>query len=289
MTTRPIGAIVIAAHNEELVIDRCLDALASVINDGSVQVIVVCNGCADRTAEIASRRAGVIVLELLVASKAAALRAGDVVAVPGPRIYLDADVVMTSRAALAVMASLRGGVLASRPPISFDARGSVWPVRRWYRIRGQLPSIQNVLWGAGTYGLAVEGRARFIEFPDIVSDDLFIDNLIAPSERAIVDTDPVVISAPRTSSDLLRILRRTYRTQSDVARHGAVNSVGVSATQRAQLADIGLLLRRRPAALFDAALYVVFIVIARTRAHLGRSSAAVPWERDESSRAGASI
>ena len=143
------ASIVIAAHNESAVISRCLDALRDVIAGGTVQVIVVCNGCNDDTARIARSHAGVTVLELAVASKVAALRAGDRIAPTGPRIYLDADVVMTSRAALAVVEALRPGrALAARPPIHFDSTGAGWAVRRWYVVRERLPSIRTALWGA---------------------------------------------------------------------------------------------------------------------------------------------
>ncbi|UUT34491.1 hypothetical protein [Microbacterium elymi] len=38
------GTIIIAAHNEESVLGRTLDALAELREDDSVRVIVVCNG-----------------------------------------------------------------------------------------------------------------------------------------------------------------------------------------------------------------------------------------------------
>ncbi|TFD52130.1 glycosyltransferase [Cryobacterium frigoriphilum] len=288
----PAGAaIVIAAHNESAVIARCLDALMAIVESGEVQVIVACNGCSDDTAEIARRRPGVVVLELAVASKAAALRAGDLAAVSGPRIYLDADVVMTATAARDIVRALQpGGALASRPPIVFESTDAAWPVRRWYRVRAQLPSIHNVLWGAGTYALSEAGRARFEQFPDIVSDDLFIDQLIALNERIIVATDPIIVHTPRRSADLLRVLKRTYRTQDEVevgrpdAGIGAGTGAAtpVSASQRAQLDDLLGLLRRNPLRAFDVALYVALIMTARVQARFRPGS--TRWERDNSSR-----
>ncbi|MCY7288000.1 MAG: glycosyltransferase, partial [Cryobacterium sp.] len=140
----PLGAIIIAAHNEETVVARCLAALSPVLESGAAQVIVVCNGCVDDTAVIARRFDSVEVVEVEVASKVGALRTGDQLAVPGPRIYLDADVVMTGAAAMAVLRILStGGTLAVRPPISFDSTGASWPVRRWYEVRERLPSISR--------------------------------------------------------------------------------------------------------------------------------------------------
>ncbi|KGJ79339.1 hypothetical protein GY21_05435 [Cryobacterium roopkundense] len=284
MTGEPLGSVIIAAHNESLVIKRCLDALAPGIETGQLDVIVVCNGCVDNTAEISRAATRIRVVELSQASKIAALRAGDEIASAGPRIYLDADVVMTARAALDIMAALAGdSPLAGRPPVSFESTGSQWPVRRWYRVRAQLPSIQNVLWGAGTYALSASGRARFAEFPDIVSDDLFIDNLMAERERVIVKTDPVIVRAPRRSADLLKILKRTYRTQSDVPLRAPTRRA-VSSGQRGQLTDALNLIRRDPSQSFDVLLYVSLIAVARVQARLNTGGAS--WERDESSRTG---
>lgn len=279
--TAPLGAILIAAHNEEAVIARCLAALSPVIVSGAAQVIVVCNGCVDDTAAIARRFDSVEVVELDLASKVGALRKGDRLAVPGPRIYLDADVVMTGAAALAVLGMLSaGGALAARPPIRFDSAGASWLVRRWYDVRERLPSISRALWGAGAYALSVEGRARFGEFPDIVSDDLFIDSLFSAVEAKIVDTDPVIVTTPRRTGDLLKILIRTYRTQDDVQRNASRFSI--SRGQRGQLRDILVLVRRDRSLAVSAAVYAVVIVIARLRARFRPRHGA--WERDNSSR-----
>jgi glycosyltransferase involved in cell wall biosynthesis len=68
-----VCSVVVAAHNEAAVIDRCL---ASLVAPG-VQVIVAANGCTDDTAAIARRTPGVEVVELATPSKIAALNAGD--------------------------------------------------------------------------------------------------------------------------------------------------------------------------------------------------------------------
>lgn len=274
-----LGAIIIAAHNEEASIGRCLAALREASSAG-IQVIVVCNGCTDATADIAHDYQGVTVIELAVASKVAALRAGDRVAGDGPRIYLDADIVLTSRAAVAVLEILSGGpVLAGRPPVRYDYDRASGAVRRWYNIRERLPSIQNALWGAGCYALSSEGRSRFGEFPDVVSDDLFIDSLFSDAEIMIVPTDPVVVRTPRKTADLVRILRRKYRTQGEFAakRPGTLVTPG----QRGQLHDLVAVVKSRPTLAFDAAVYASLIAYSRVRARFVKTSG---WERDNSSR-----
>ena len=271
------GTIIIAAHNEQAVIGRTLDALADLIDSRDARVIVVCNGCTDSTADVASNYA-VEVYELDVASKAAALREGDRRSTTGPRIYLDADVVLTSNAARTVISRLAHGAIAGRPPHVFDSRRATWIVRGWYRIREQLPSIATALWGAGCYALSLEGRQRFDEFPDLVSDDLYIHSLFHAAEIEIIDTEPVVVTTPRRTADLVRILQRSYRTQDEVSD---VES-GLSSGQRGQLTDLAALIRRDPRRLGDAIVYVAVIAYARIRTRFGQGSAR--WERDESSR-----
>ena len=46
-------SVVIPAHDEEAVIGRCLDALFEGALPGELDVVVACNGCTERTAEIA--------------------------------------------------------------------------------------------------------------------------------------------------------------------------------------------------------------------------------------------
>jgi hypothetical protein len=278
--SEPIGTVIVPAHNEEAVIARSLAQLARLAESGEVVVVVACNGCTDGTVAVASAFPGMIVLDIPTASKVAGMRGGDEVAVPGrPRIYLDADVVMTADAVRAVLGALSGDApRAARPPVRFDASGASWAVRRWYVVRQVLPSIQRVLWGSGTYGLSASGRERFGEWPDIVSDDLFIDDLFADDERMIVATDPVAVTTPRRGRDLVRILRRTYRTQREVLdAEGAV----VSSGQRGQLADLAAIVRDNPLRLVDCAVYAGFILSARLEARIRRRPA---WERDDSSR-----
>ena len=273
------GTIIIAAHNEAAVIERCLDPLAPLVGAGEARVVVVCNGCRDDTAERARRLSGVTVLELEIASKAAALRAGDLEAGRGPRLYLDADVVLPSAAARAVLEALQTDQpRAARPPVRFETAHSAPFVRAWYRTRVQLPSISHVIWGNGMYAMSEAGRSRFEEFPDIVSDDLFVQSLFSAGEVDFLQTEPVTVFAPATTASLLRILTRTYRTQREVNATAARLSRG----QRNQLVDLAVLLRHRPGAFIDAAVYVTLIAIARVKA--GASSSAQRWERDESSR-----
>ncbi|GAA1158863.1 glycosyltransferase [Ornithinicoccus hortensis] len=288
------AVVIIAAHNEERVIGRCLSALADAIVAG-VRVVVVCNGCNDATYTLASRHAGVEVVDIPIPSKTLALREGDryadelqsagLLEPDASRIYLDADVVMTSRAITDIVCALdRGPELATRPPVRHDTTRATFIVRRWYRVRAQISSFDHVLWGAGCYALSAHGRRRFDEFPEVVSDDLFIDMLFGPAEKRTTPTDQVTVTTPRNLKYLLLILQRTYRTEDELAEHvgSASHTAEASKTKRNHLRDLFIIATRHPFQLVDLVLYVCVIGTARIRA--ARDDKRRVWERDDSSR-----
>lgn len=287
-----IGSVVVPAHNEQRSIAACLAPIASAAAEGTLELVVVCNGCTDETAEIARSFPGVRVVELPVGSKPAALRAGDGCVEALPRLYLDADVELPLESALAVLRRLRDGAVAARPPIRYDASGASWLVRRYYRARGRIPAVLGSLWGAGVYGLSAAGRGRFGEFPDLVSDDLWVDQLFSEHEVEIVECAPVTVTTPRSARDLLTVLSRVYRGK---AEHHETNPVIARETSSRTATDVARLLRSGPAGGLDAIVYTGFAVAARAlvrvRHGLGRMTASrrgrqPRWERDESSRAG---
>jgi glycosyltransferase involved in cell wall biosynthesis len=289
IAVEPLGSVVIPAHEEVGVIRRSLDALFTGIEPGELDVIVVCNGCGDDTASLV-RASGhpVRVAELQSASKPAALRSGDAAARAFPRLYLDADVVLPGSAARLVLERLRSGALAARPPIRYEASGASAPVRSYYRARSRVPAVFGSLWGAGVYGLSATGRSRFGAFPDVVADDLWVDRLFGEDEVEIVDCAPVVVSVPRRSRDLLRVLRRTYRGKREMAFAPDLRD-SAPETVVSTLRDLGRVAVVGPAAAVDAATYAAFAAGARLALALplrgGAALAGERWERDHSTRA----
>jgi glycosyltransferase involved in cell wall biosynthesis len=285
--SRQLGSVVIPAHNEEAVIGRCLSALFDGIEPGQLDVVVVCNGCRDATAEVA-RCSGhpVDVIELAVASKAAALRAGDAVARTFPRVYLDADVVLPGASARQILRHLAAGAVAARPPIRYETDRASTLVRRYYRARSQMPAVLHSLWGAGVYGVSADGRRRFAVFPEVGADDLWIDGQFDPSEIDIVACEPVSVTVPRRSRDLFRTLRRTYRGKEEI--RGSAGSVQRSrATTFAAVGDLARLCMRSPTLGLDAAIYASFATGARILLAAAKTAPArggMVWERDETSR-----
>jgi glycosyltransferase involved in cell wall biosynthesis len=284
----PLGSVVIPAHDEAGVIRRCLDALVEGFAPGELDVVVVANGCQDDTVALAgSSSYPVRVIDLAAASKPAALRAGDAAALWLPRLYLDADVVLSGAAARIVLARLRDGAVAARPPITYDFARSSALVRRYYRARSRMPAVLSSLWGAGVYGLSAVGRGRFDEFPDMVADDLWLDRQFAPDEIEIVDCPAVMVMVPRRPRELIRVLRRAYRGKSEQRRE-PVTDARSRGTIRATLGDLVRTVGAGPAASLDAATYATFAASARVALAFatvpGRRGPSGAWERDESSR-----
>ncbi|MFW0774826.1 glycosyltransferase [Paenarthrobacter nitroguajacolicus] len=275
--SHPSGAVIIPAHNEAGVIGRTLGALREVIEWGTVDVVVACNGCVDETADIASRCMGVHVVQVSEASKTAALNAADRATQRWPRLYLDADIEVSAAALRAVFAALEGtSLLAARPAFRYDTQGASALVKAYYRARTRIPGNAQRLWGAGAYALSFSGHERLGTFPALTGDDYYVDRLFSADEKAVLATEPVVVRTPRTCRALLSVLRRTYRGNAQQDRVSGGASVG--RTVRELLASV-----RGPLTAFDAAVYVVFAGAGRRRPGVSRTMVAA-WERDDSSR-----
>jgi glycosyltransferase involved in cell wall biosynthesis len=283
-----LGSIVIPAHNEATVIARCLDALLRGFEPGQLDVVVVCNGCRDDTAAIARTFPhSVRVIELEAASKPAALRAGDEAAIAFPRLYLDADVVLSASAARCVLERLSEGAVAARPPILYDSSRSSAPVRSYYRARARIPAVMRSLWGAGVCGLSAAGRARFGAFPDVVGDDLWLDRQFDPAEIEVVDCEPVRVAVPRRTRDLLNVLRRTYAGKAQLSDAASGPDERADNITRSALSDLWRSAGTGPAQAIDAATYTTFAAGARLVLALSTPAAsgeATHWHRDDTSR-----
>ena len=203
-------SVVIPAHDEERSIGRLLTALAEPVgvpglDVPELDVIIVCNGCSDRTAEVARTFDGVRVVEIAEASKASALTHGDGTANGFPRLYVDADVVLAAADVRAVAAALAApGILAAAPRRAIPMDGVSAPVRWFYDVWQALPQVRSGLFGRGVIGVSRDGHERIRILPPSTSDDLVFSEAFAQSERVVVDTATVVVHPPRTLADLLR-------------------------------------------------------------------------------------
>jgi glycosyltransferase involved in cell wall biosynthesis len=279
-----VFSVVIPAHNEEAVIARCLREMGRGAMEGELEIVVVANGCTDRTAEIArSHEAGVTVIETDVASKSNALRLGDEAAGQFPRFYADADIVLPIESIREVGALLeRGACLAAAPKIRVDLTGSSWAVRAYYDVWTSLPYHVSGMIGSGVYAISEEGRRRFDVFPDIISDDGFVRLHFAPDERKTVESAWFVISAPSDLSGVLAVKTRSQKGAVQLRRLYPELLKNDIRSYKAPLLDILLSPRRWP----NAAVYFYVIMKTKLRAYWMNYFAGLgEWERDETSRA----
>lgn len=273
-------SVVIAAHNEAAVLGRCLDSLLAGAAPGEFDVTVAANGCTDATARVAAER-GVRVVELAEAGKPGALNAGDAVAAGFPRVYLDADIVLTTDGLRALAAAIGGPCLAATARRELDVSGRPLLVRAFFAVNRRLPAYRTGLFGRGVIVLSETGRARFERFPDMVSDDLFLDSLFAGAEKTEVSTVPALVATPRRTSHLVRRLVRVRGGNAAMRAAAARGEVKVPirpANRSAWLRDVVL---RRPWLAPAAVCYVGISLYAAVQARRRQDQA---WGRDDSSR-----
>lgn len=270
----PSGAVIIPAYNEAAVIARTLRPLAGLAASGAIEVIVACNGCSDETATIAASFPGVMVLDIPVPSKTAALNAADAACSRWPRLYLDADIEITSHALAKVFEHLTiPGTLAARPSFSYDTTGADPLVQAYYRARLRIPAMHEHLWGAGAYAVNAAGHERFPLFPPATADDAYVDSLFDSGEKVVLQTVPIVVRAPRSTRELHKTLRRIYRGNHEL-HIGSTPGTGLGSLVRSITG---------PVALVDVGIYASMAILGKLSK--GKSlTGAGGWDRDESSR-----
>ena len=273
-------SVIIPAHNEERVLGRCLDALLADFKSGEMEIVVVANGCTDRTMEIARSYGNLVhVVEVPRASKHAALNAGDAVATVFPRAYLDADITVSGTAIRAVAMELeRTGALAGAPQAVMEFFGCSAAVRSFYRVWCELPWFTENPIGSGLYVLSAVGHARIGVFPEITNDDQYVHDLFDVSERLSLKSYSFVMRPPRTVDGLIRRRTRTLAGQRELAlRFGPLPG------RSPRLPLIRLLWQRR-VRIVDLIVFAAVAAVAKCAAARKELVGDRHWERDETSR-----
>jgi hypothetical protein len=284
--THRVTTVVIPAHNEERVLPRLLSSLLGDADSNEFEVFVVSNASSDRTAEVAREWPGVTVLEIDEPSKYLALQAGDEAAgrarEPFPRLYVDADVVLTTSGARALCAALQNSAtLAAAPTRHVAVDRAEWLVRAYYRVWARLPAVREGLYGRGVLAVDAEGFRRIADRPDVMGDDIYLHSQFSPQERAIVADSEVTVYGPQTRGDLLR--RRIRAAQGNSQLAGV--TAGATDTTRASGRELLTLARTEPRLWPSFPAFVGVTLAARYLAKRRRRSAdAAVWLRDESSR-----
>lgn len=273
------ATVLVPAHNEAAVIARTLAPLCPAVDAGVLHVIVIANACQDNTADAARKACPrAVVVETPVAGKTHALNLGQSAAAANlPILCLDADLVVTEAAVLALILGLETGTKAAVGLMQVDASKASPMVQAFQRAWALNPYFANGKFG-GIFGLSPEAVAQVFPLPDLTGDDEFIRRSFAPEDVAFVPTCTFVAQSPRTLSSLIATRRRALRGARQVQRLGLNNPSRSSALTmlRASL--------RSPQQLADLAVFFVVAAAARfTLAIEGKSRVAV-WERDLTTR-----
>jgi len=283
-------SVIIPAHNEASVIRRCLESLLEDPGpDGPPEILVMCNGCRDDTAQIARAVSPLVrVIELDQGSKVLAINAGNAAARATPRFFVDADVVVTGRSLAATAEVLRadGPVHAAAPALKVDLAGCSWPIRSYYRVWLHQPYVHNGMVGSGVYGLSATGLARVGEIPPIIADDAFVRTRFADGERLRVEAGSdgrpasFTVFPPRDLGSLLRIEARRRAGDLQLGQGHDTAHNRRTTTGGSLLASLG-----KGVGPIDLAVYLAIKLASRAMAaRLVKRRAPIAWARDESSR-----
>ena len=265
------------------VIGRALQEMVTDAAPGELDVIVICNGCTDDTAAIA-RRFGppVRVIETATSSKTHSLNLGDESALAFPRIYADADVLITTSAIRALATRLqRGDVLAVAPRPRFDLSGCSWAVRAYYDIAERLPAARQGFGGSGVYALSEAGRRRFGKFPALVADDAYVRVHFKPHERETLASITSTVFPPRTLRNVIAVKARVRYGNLELARLLPGLWTNMDESNHRELAR----LFKHPSLWLRLFVYSLVTILARLRARIDLRRNTMVWEPDESSRA----
>ncbi|MBV1858328.1 MAG: glycosyltransferase [Nannocystaceae bacterium] len=277
--------MIVPAHNEAAVLERCLQTMLGDYVDGEFEVVVVANGCTDQTAEIArSFGAPVRVIETPVPSKSKALNLGDDEAQGFPRMYVDADVDVRTDALRAVAAALTGpsAYVVAAPRAEFSVEGCTRTVRSFVRVWSSLPYFTEGVVGAGFYAFSEAGRGRFGRFPELIADDEFARRVARPHERGRVEGESFTIRPPATVRSLLHVMVRVRAGLKELEREFPASRKNRGTGKRRTLRTIA----KRPSLWPHAPIYLAIMFAASVRASRKLRTNRDTWERDETSRGG---
>jgi glycosyltransferase involved in cell wall biosynthesis len=203
-----MASVIVPAHNEAAVIQRCLDSL--ITQTGIDTLIVACNGCSDNTADLVKHYSNIICLEIDTPSKTNALNEAEKHISSYPIFYLDADTQLQAGAIQHIInqLNLNPNLHLVAPTPDIDSSQSSWLVQQYYKIWLNLPYIKAGVIATCSFIVTEEGRKRFDHFPAIINDDRFIHCQFKACEVSNIAGAEIYIQAPRTLYSLIKIKTR---------------------------------------------------------------------------------
>ena len=277
---KPEFSLIVPVYNEEAALRITLPPLMQALEGYAAQVVFVCNGTTDASAQIIRSIAGpaVRVLEVPQAGKTGAFNAAEKLVSAFPRFYLDADILVQQDVFAPLLNALNSGKadLVS-PVIRYDLSQSTFAARAISRTWLGLPhrtrhDIQGAL-----IGVSENGRKAWQDFPDIFADDSFMMAMVPAHRRKTVRTTAVTQKLPRSYGAWVAVRTRWLFGDRQLARLG----IRIPKAPGQGRALIGRALNPRHT--LSTTIYALARLHAKIRCSR-REKTGVQWYRDETTR-----
>jgi len=274
-----VATVIVPAHNEENVIEKCLNSLIN--QEGVDAIIVACNGCSDSTASLVkSKYPNVICLDIQKPSKVNALNEAEKLIKSWPVFYIDADVSLSDNAVSQISKYMsENDIHLAAPEPVIDTSESPWLVKQYYETWLKLPYIKEGVIATCSFVISEEGRKRFTQFPDVIADDYFVRSQFYENELTNVPGCKVYVSAPKTLWSLIKIKTRSKLGVMEVKARG----LGLEKPAPNYPSIMSSLLFSRH--FISTSIYVALVLLFKFRAKKQfKDLDSYEWEMDRSSR-----
>jgi Glycosyl transferase family 2 len=277
-----LASIIVTAHNAEASIAHCLRTLLRGSLPGELEVVVVCHGCSDRTADIVAEVAPELrVIRTPVGSRSNAINLGSSVTSGFPKVVVDAQAsidIDSVRAMVVEMAN--SGKPIATPRIHVDTTLAPRSVRSFYRIKARLPDAASHTVG-GVYALSMLGASRLGRLPAVSACDTFTRMGSPPSDWATVEGATCTVSAPTNFFQLCNMEYRHRRGSQQVLALWPELATNFTTSSRNALLSIAKAPKLWPALM----VYAVVVALARLAGTWGQFSGSSREAADSGSTA----
>lgn len=216
-------SIIIPAYNEASLL---VGTLNHILEDDvllNCEIIVVCNGCSDNSAEIINSFAAnnsetldrkSIDLKLLnenKPSKTNALNVGISASIFNIKVLLDADIKVSGHCIKALVDALdTKGLMAMSPRVIFDTARSSNLVKKYYKVE-QHSKYNQELRLSNVIALSEQGIILLGQFPDVIADDEYLRRQFNNKQYSVLSSESFIFEAPKDLKNLINVLSRVER------------------------------------------------------------------------------
>lgn len=219
--------IIIPAYNERDVIERTLLPIYPGIDSGEFSIVLAVNGTSDDTVAFVKQSfPNVICLDIKKGCKTNAINEAERCDVGFPRLYMDADVVVTLDGVRAMIKALEKSKapLLVAPKAKMDVSHASFWVKVFYEAWFKTKFYTEQGFGGGIYGLNQAAREKFNLFPKVIADDGFIREVVNPNQQSVIESCISTVSAPSNLLNLIKIKSRSKLGNLELKKKGFVKN-----------------------------------------------------------------